>query len=250
MIRITVQNRDRVTCIWNQVRDHIYSLVMGAAAAERHFVLERSVVGLLCLTGRLMRREDVAPIVLQSLRMLLLLKPNTLSRVSRQVSFGLHELLKTGAANVHTTGDWRVLFTLLECVGAGARPPAIRGTQESSTSEGMAGSENEFTNREALSDRGYTSDSELYENRTNRSAQTVAPLATNSVHGSSPELNVAPSGAGGWILVGRQGEIEHMRGKMAPGKEYTIVHDRELVSTLLFLVNEFLKKYKYKYKYK
>jgi len=24
IIRITVQNRDRVTCIWNPVRDHIY----------------------------------------------------------------------------------------------------------------------------------------------------------------------------------------------------------------------------------
>ena len=57
----------------------IYSLVMGAAAAERSFVLERSIVGLLLLTGRLMRREDVAPIVLQSLRMLLLLKPQVLT---------------------------------------------------------------------------------------------------------------------------------------------------------------------------
>jgi len=53
---------------------------MGAAAAERSFVLERSIVGLLLLTGRLMRREDVAPIVLQSLRMLLLLKPQVLIR--------------------------------------------------------------------------------------------------------------------------------------------------------------------------
>lgn len=24
MIRVTVQNRDRVTCIWHPVRDHIY----------------------------------------------------------------------------------------------------------------------------------------------------------------------------------------------------------------------------------
>ena len=49
--------------------------MMGAAAAEHNFVLGRSIVGLLGLTGRLMRREDVAPIVLQSLRMLLVLKP-------------------------------------------------------------------------------------------------------------------------------------------------------------------------------
>ena len=54
---------------------YIISLVMGAAASDRIFILERSIVGLLLLTGRLMRREDVAPIVLQSLRMLLLLKP-------------------------------------------------------------------------------------------------------------------------------------------------------------------------------
>lgn len=48
---------------------------MGAAASDRIFILERSIVALLLLTGRLMRREDVAPIVLQSLRMLLMLKP-------------------------------------------------------------------------------------------------------------------------------------------------------------------------------
>ena len=47
---------------------------MGAAATDRNFILERSIVGLLLLTGRLMRRENVAPIVLQSLRILLMLK--------------------------------------------------------------------------------------------------------------------------------------------------------------------------------
>ena len=75
-------------------------------------------------------------------------------------------------------------------------------------------------------DRGYTSDSELYENRVSRSAS--APGASG-VHGSSPELNV-PVGGGGWIFVGRQGEIEHLKGKQAPGREYNIVHDRKLVN--------------------
>lgn len=241
IIRITVQNRDRVTCIWNPVRDHIYGLVMGAAASDRIFILERSIVALLLLTGRLMRREDVAPIVLQSLRMLLMLKPQVLSRVSRQVSYGLHELLKTGAANVHTTGDWRVLFTLLECVGAGAQPPSVhRGELAPSVSMeaitepavSVASSDTDVTELPAASDvsgsidRGYTSDSELYENRVNRSAS--APGASG-VHGSSPELNV-PAGGGGWIFVGRQGEIEHLKGKQAPGREYNIVHDRKLLA--------------------
>lgn len=144
----------------------------------------------------------------------------------------MHELLKTGAANVHTTGDWRVLFTLLECVGAGAQPPSIRGGDLAPSAsmeaivEPITSSESDARSDDGSTDRGYTSDSELYENRVNRSVSAPGP---SSVHGSSPELNV-PAGGGGWIFVGRQGEIEHLKGKQAPGREYNIVHDRKLVS--------------------
>lgn len=81
------------------------------------------MIGLLRLAIRLMRNEDMSPIVLQSLRMLLLLKSATLFRISRQISYGLYELLKTSAQNIHTGTDWSIVFTLLECVGAGAQPP-------------------------------------------------------------------------------------------------------------------------------
>lgn len=64
------------------------------------------------------------PQVLLSLRLLLMMKPHVLSRVSREVAYGLHELLKTNAANIHCTDDWYTLFSLLECVGAGVKPPA------------------------------------------------------------------------------------------------------------------------------
>lgn len=62
--------------------------------------------------------------VLLSLRLLLMMKPHVLSRVSREVAFGLHELLKTNAANIHCTDDWYTLFSLLECIGGGLKPPA------------------------------------------------------------------------------------------------------------------------------
>ncbi|GFG39058.1 hypothetical protein Cfor_02589 [Coptotermes formosanus] len=126
LLKVVIQNRDRVNTIWQGVRDHIYSLLMGAAACDHHFLLERSVVGLLRLAIHLMRREDMSP-VLQSLRMLLLLKSATLFRVSRQVAYGLYELLKTSAANIHSDTDWSIIFTLLECVGAGAHPPKVVG---------------------------------------------------------------------------------------------------------------------------
>ena len=68
--------------------------------------------------------SHVPPQVLLSLRLLLMMKPPVLARVSREVAYGLHELLKTNAANIHCTNDWFTLFSLLECIGAGVKPPA------------------------------------------------------------------------------------------------------------------------------
>lgn len=96
---------------------------MNASVFDYQFLLERSVIGLLRIAIRLMRNEDMCPIVIQSLRMLLLLKSTTICRISKQISFGLYELLKTSAQNIHTSADWTIIFTLLECVGAGAQPP-------------------------------------------------------------------------------------------------------------------------------
>lgn len=135
LVKVVIQNRDRANGIWPSVRDHIYSLIMGASACDHHYLMERSVVGLLRLAIRLMRREEMSPIVLQSLRMLLLLRPTTLQRVSRQIAYGLYELLKTSAANIHTSPDWTIIFTLLECVGAGAAPPRLVGENSQPNSD-------------------------------------------------------------------------------------------------------------------
>lgn len=63
--------------------------------------------------------------VLGSLRMLLMMKPDVVHAISRHIAYGLHDLLKTNAANIHTSQDWYTLFTLLEVVGAGTNPPPI-----------------------------------------------------------------------------------------------------------------------------
>ena len=69
--------------------------------------------------------------------MLLLLKGSTLNRVSRQISYGTYELLKTSAANIHSATDWAIIFTLLECVGAGAPPPKVVSKPINSTESGI-----------------------------------------------------------------------------------------------------------------
>ena len=115
--------RDRVTPVWQSVRDHITNLTVNVC--EHTFLTERAVVGMLRLAIRLLRREDISSHVLSSLRILLMMKPSVLHNISRQVSFGLHELLRTNAANIHTHEDWFTLFSLLEVIGAGANPPPM-----------------------------------------------------------------------------------------------------------------------------
>lgn len=53
--------------------------------------------------------------------------------VSRQVSYGLYELLKTGAADIHSEADWMIIFTLFEVVGAGAPLPKLINCNDNST---------------------------------------------------------------------------------------------------------------------
>lgn len=51
------------------------------------------------------------------------MKGTVLRSMSRQLAFGMHLLLETNAANIHSTQDWCCLFTLLEVIGAGGSVP-------------------------------------------------------------------------------------------------------------------------------
>ncbi|XP_066139607.1 Golgi-specific brefeldin A-resistance guanine nucleotide exchange factor 1 [Euwallacea fornicatus] len=227
MFKIVIQNRDRVITIWQPVRDHIYTLVMNASVFDYQFLLERSVIGLLRIAIRLMRNEDMCPIVIQSLRMLLLLKSTTLCRISKQISFGLYELLKTSAQNIHTSADWTIIFTLLECVGAGAQPPkpvADDGTACVDQGGTKSDGETQVNSDEesVISDRGYTSDSEL----------TKSPKHNNNQRAHSPLIvhhsPVGTPNAGGWILVGNEGEVQPVIGRTVPPTQYGIALERNL----------------------
>ena len=105
------------------MKEHIYGLLVNTT--QHTFLVERVVVGLLRISIRLLRREEIAPQVLNSLQILLMMKPKVIHSVSQQISFGLHDLLRTNAANIHSSQDWYTLFTLLEVVGAGVNPPPL-----------------------------------------------------------------------------------------------------------------------------
>ncbi|XP_036192081.1 Golgi-specific brefeldin A-resistance guanine nucleotide exchange factor 1 isoform X10 [Myotis myotis] len=205
LLRIVLENRDRVGCVWQTVRDHLYHLCV--QAQDFCFLVDRAVVGLLRLAIRLLRREEISGQVLLSLRILLLMKPSVLSRVSHQVAFGLHELLKTNAANIHSGDDWATLFTLLECIGSGVKPPAaLQATTRADAPDAGAQSDSElpsYHQNDTSLDRGYTSDSEVY-------ADHGRP---GKIHRSATDADVVNSG---WLVVGKD-DIDNSKPGLGTG---------------------------------
>ncbi|KAK0399121.1 hypothetical protein QR680_002906 [Steinernema hermaphroditum] len=93
---------------------------------QNPLIVERVVVGLLRLTGRVLyhlndKDEDgIADNALQSLSMLLSLKPPSWFMFSRRIAYGLHDLLQAKAANVHQSKHWPLIFALMDAAGAAA----------------------------------------------------------------------------------------------------------------------------------
>ena len=50
--------RDRIVAYWQMIQDHFYNLIVNAN--EHTFFVERAVVGLLRITIKLLRREEIA----------------------------------------------------------------------------------------------------------------------------------------------------------------------------------------------
>ncbi|XP_077786805.1 Golgi-specific brefeldin A-resistance guanine nucleotide exchange factor 1 isoform X2 [Podarcis muralis] len=189
LLRIVLENRDRVAFVWQAVRDHLYHLCVNAV--EYCFLVERAVVGLLRLAIRLLRREEISAQVLLSLRILLMMKPSMLNRASHQIAYGLHELLKTNAANIHSGDDWYTLFSLLECIGSGVKPPpALQATARAENDTGAQSDSEIYHPNEASLDRGYTSDSEVYADHSKQ----------GKMHRSVTDVDVMNSG---WLVVGK-----------------------------------------------
>ncbi|KAG7153474.1 Golgi-specific brefeldin A-resistance guanine nucleotide exchange factor 1-like [Homarus americanus] len=228
VIQVLVANKDRALGVWPGVRNHIYALLMGAAAADRQFLLERCVVAMLRLAKVLLRRPNLANPILQGFRMLLLLRPSVLLRISLQVVCGLREVLSVNTDHIQDPNDWAVLFNLLECAGAGAKPPPIVNSEQA----------------DATSDAGSLSDSDMGSTSGIDSGHCTEGGASDSAEPSSPMA--APEHTEG---VGREGEIEPVAVRAVAVNEWDIVHQRQLgehrpealvqaVDTLMFLVRD------------
>lgn len=79
---------------------------------------------------------------------------------SRDIAFGLHDLLRVNAANVHESKHWRVLFALLEAVGASVYPDEIVDAHLSQHEHRQTDSE-QISKPRFYHERGYVSDDAL-----------------------------------------------------------------------------------------
>ncbi|CAI5445758.1 unnamed protein product [Caenorhabditis angaria] len=158
MISITLENKDRLSLVWPHVRRHLEWL-LSSRFGRCPVLVERAVVGLLRVANRnLFRDNTVADDVLHSLSMLLRLSPKALFVFSRQIAFGLYELIRANAANVHKKEHWAVLFALLEAAGAAVLPDDY--TPNIQTNERNAFSDVEQSEKIGVENRGYTSEGE------------------------------------------------------------------------------------------
>uniref|UniRef100_A0A0K0G494 SEC7 domain-containing protein n=1 Tax=Strongyloides venezuelensis TaxID=75913 RepID=A0A0K0G494_STRVS len=161
MISISLENKDRLGSIWHSVKRHIEWLLN--TFGKNTFIVERAIVGLLRIANRNLYRlkDDIANEVLQSFSILLYLRPTAFFLFSKQISFGLHDLLRLNAANVHKRQHWEIIFALMEATGAANypkesvkshlnEPPILR--------EVVSDTENNTVSKDKSTDKGYTSD--------------------------------------------------------------------------------------------
>lgn len=189
-VRVLIQNKDRLLPIWDQSKEPLYRLLFneGKSLGYDQLVI-RTTVSIFKLSALLMRSEELCPVVLQSLKTFLRFKSATVLKLSRAISIGMYELLKTSAQHIHTEADWAIVFTILECVGAGAANKEFEqwlaaeeaAAAAAAASHVMAKSDGALSSEEdsGVADRGYTSDSELMRTTSPTSAATSSPTAEN-----------------------------------------------------------------------
>nr|XP_036230801.1 Golgi-specific brefeldin A-resistance guanine nucleotide exchange factor 1 isoform X2 [Bactrocera oleae] len=221
LVKIVIQNRDRMVHLWPDVRDRIYLLLIGATTYNYEYLLNRSIVAVLKLAIYLMRNEELCPIVLQSLKMLLTLKSAVILRISRQISTGVYELLKTSAQNIHSEQDWQIIFTILECVGAGAVPPEyvdIILPQLPLELGGGANSEGTLSSEEdsGLPDRGYLSDTDASIKSQQQPAQQQSKQQQQQIHSNTSSPYPSSPTAENWILVNKDSDLSTQSRPQSP----------------------------------
>uniref|UniRef100_A0A7E4ZYQ2 SEC7 domain-containing protein n=1 Tax=Panagrellus redivivus TaxID=6233 RepID=A0A7E4ZYQ2_PANRE len=192
-VNVVIENKDRLSRVWEKVRAQFEFLISSFGRNTR--IPQRAVVGLLRITNRNLFRikDEISNDVLESLSLLFKLHPPGLFMFSRDIAFGLYQLLRANAANVHNAEHWRTLFALLESVGAAVYPDEIVDAHRDHV-DGRATDSELISKPKFCNERGYASDDAVSNTPRQKqiehgtSTQSVGSVGRDWIHVSNTDL--------------------------------------------------------------
>ncbi|EEF32377.1 pattern formation protein, putative [Ricinus communis] len=112
MIAITLNNRDRIMLIWQDVYEHISNVVQSTIMPCT--LVERAVFGLLKICQRLLPyKENLSDELLKSLQLILKLDARVADAYCEQITQEVMRLVKANASHIRSHVGWRTITSLL-----------------------------------------------------------------------------------------------------------------------------------------
>ncbi|KNA24145.1 hypothetical protein SOVF_018230 [Spinacia oleracea] len=112
LIAITLNNRDRISLLWQSVYEHISNIVQSTMAPCA--LVEKAVFGLLRICQRLLPyKENLIDELLKSLQLVLKLDARVADAYCEQITQEVGQLVKTNANRIRSQMGWRIILSLL-----------------------------------------------------------------------------------------------------------------------------------------
>ncbi|KAJ3675642.1 hypothetical protein LUZ60_004684 [Juncus effusus] len=112
LITITLNNRDRITLLWQEIYEHISRIVQSTVMPCN--LVEKAVFGLLHICQRLLPyKENLSDDLLKSLQLVLKLDARVADAYCENITQEVARLLKANAVHIRSQTGWRVVINLL-----------------------------------------------------------------------------------------------------------------------------------------
>ncbi|KAL8143627.1 hypothetical protein V2J09_016659 [Rumex salicifolius] len=112
LIGITLNNRDRISLLWQDVYEHISNIVQSTVMPCT--LVEKAIFGLLSICQRLLPyKENLVDELLKSLQLVLKLDARVADAYCEQITQEVGRLIKANATRIRTQMGWRIVLSLL-----------------------------------------------------------------------------------------------------------------------------------------
>lgn len=112
LITMTLNNRDRITLLWQGIYEHIARIVQSTVMPCN--LVEKAVFGLLHICQRLLPyKENLADDLLRSLQLILKLDARVADAYCENITQEVARLLKANASHIRSQTGWRTVINLL-----------------------------------------------------------------------------------------------------------------------------------------